>query len=129
MRPVVLAALLVHSRIATLLAKVATGDPSVFPAQQALHAATLAGARALGLDREIGSLAAGKEADIVAVDLSVLDATPCYDPVSHLVNAVGREQVTDVWVAGRRVVSDRRLATADESSIVARARLWQERLQ
>jgi 5-methylthioadenosine/S-adenosylhomocysteine deaminase len=116
-------------RVATLLAKVAAGDPSVLPAQQALHAATLAGARALGLDRDIGSLVAGKQADVVAVDLSPIDATPCYDPVSHLVHAVGREAVTDVWVAGRRVVSNRALTTADEGSIIARARLWQERLR
>jgi 5-methylthioadenosine/S-adenosylhomocysteine deaminase len=116
-------------RIAALLAKVATGDPSALPAQQALCAATLSGARALGLDREIGSLVAGKQADVIAVDLSALEAIPCYDPISHLVHAVGREAVTDVWVAGRRVVSGRALTTADEASIVARARLWQERLQ
>ena len=116
-------------RLAALLAKVATGDPSVLPAQQALHAATLAGARALGLDHEIGSLAPGKQADIVAVDLSALDATPCYDPVSHLVHAVGREAVTDVWVAGHRVVVSRALTMADEAEILARARSWQERLQ
>ena len=116
-------------RIASLLAKVATGDPSALSAPQALCAATLSGARALGLDREIGSLVAGKQADVIAVDLSALDAIPCYDPISHLVHAVGREAVTDVWVAGRRVVSGRALTTADEASIVARARLWQERLQ
>lgn len=116
-------------RLASLLAKVATGDPSVLPAAQALHAATLSGARALGLDREIGSLVPGKQADMVAVDLSALDASPCYDPVSHLVHVVGREAVTDVWVGGRRVVESRTLTTADETEIVARARGWQERLQ
>jgi 5-methylthioadenosine/S-adenosylhomocysteine deaminase len=116
-------------RIAALLAKVASGDPSMLPAQQVLGAATLAGARALGLEREIGSLVAGKQADIVAVDLSALDALPCYDPVSHLVHAVGREAVTDVWVAGRRVVAHRALQTADEAALAASARLWQERLQ
>lgn len=116
-------------RAAALLAKVATGDAAVLPAEQALRAATLCGARALGLDRDIGSLVPGKQADIVAVDLSLLDATPCYDPVSHLVHAVGRESVTDVWVAGQRVVAGRVLTTADEASIVARARAWQERLQ
>jgi 5-methylthioadenosine/S-adenosylhomocysteine deaminase len=116
-------------RMAALLAKVATGDPSTLPAQQALAAATLAGARALGLDRDIGSLVAGKQADIVAVDLSALDALPCYDPVSHLVHAVGREAVTDVWVAGKRVVAQRALQTADEAELAASARLWQERLQ
>jgi 5-methylthioadenosine/S-adenosylhomocysteine deaminase len=116
-------------RVAALLAKVATGDPSALPAQQALNAATLGGARALGLDRDIGSLAVGKYADLIAVDLSALAATPCYDPISHLVHAVGREAVSDVWVAGRRVVSDGALTTGDEAAIVARARLWQQRLQ
>ena len=116
-------------RIAALLAKAATGDPAVLPAHEVLHAATLAGARALGLDGRIGSLVAGKEADVIAVDLSALEALPCYDPVSHLVHAVGREAVTDVWVAGARVVADRVLLTADEAAIKATARLWQERLQ
>jgi len=116
-------------RIAALLAKVATGDPSVLPARQALEVATLGGARALGLDEVIGSLVPGKLADVVAVDFSALDLSPCYDPVSHLVHAVGRDAVTDVWVAGRRIVSNRALATADEAAIAARARSWQERLQ
>ena len=121
--------LFAEMRIASLLAKVATGDPSALPAQRVLGAATLAGARALGLERDIGSLAAGKFADVIAVDLSALDATPCYDPISHLVHAVGRDAVSDVWVAGRRVVSARTLTSADEASIAARARLWQERLR
>jgi len=116
-------------RTAALLAKVATGDPSALPAQQALGAATLSGARALGLNERIGSIVAGKEADVIAVDLSGSSATPCYDPVSHLVHAVGREAVTDVWVAGRRVVANRVLQTADEAAIVASARLWQERMK
>jgi 5-methylthioadenosine/S-adenosylhomocysteine deaminase len=116
-------------RAAALLAKVAAGDPAVLPAQQVVCAATLSGARALGLDREIGSLVAGKFADVVAVDLSTLDALPCYDPVSHVVHAVGREAVTDVWVAGKRVVAHRKLQTADEAALAATARLWQERLR
>src|SRR4029434_682274 len=99
------------------------------PAQSVLRAATLGGAKALGLDRKVGSLLPGKEADIVAVDLSGIDAVPCYDPVSHLVHALGRDAVTDVWVAGRRVVADPARTTADEGGIVRRARYWQERLQ
>ena len=71
----------------------------------------------------------GKEADIVAVDLSGVDAVPCYDPVSHLVHAVGRDAVTDVWVGGRRVVENHVLTTVDEGAIVARARIWQDKLQ
>jgi len=116
-------------RVAALLAKVATGNPSVWPAQQALTAATLSGARALGLDGQIGSLVPGKQADLIAVDLSGSNAEPCYDPVSHLVHAVGREAVTDVWVGGRRIVEGRVLQTADEAAIGAAARLWQERLK
>ena len=116
-------------RLASLLAKVTSGDAAAFPAHDALHAATLGGARALGLDRTMGSLLPGKEADIVAVDLSGVDAVPCYDPVSHLVHAVGRDAVTDVWVGGKRVVAGRALTTVDEAAIVARARLWQERMQ
>jgi len=116
-------------RIAALLAKASTGDPSAWPAQQALNAATLSGARALGLDAETGSLVPGKQADMITVDLSGSAAEPCYDPVSHLVYAVGREAVTDVWVAGRRIVDSRVLQTADEAAIGAAARLWQERLK
>jgi len=116
-------------RLATLLAKVQTGNAAALPAEDAIRAATLGGARALGLDRTIGSLEPGKDADLVAVDLSGVAAIPCYDPVSHLVHAVGREAVTDVWVAGRRVVAHRVLESTDEGAIVSRARYWQERLQ
>lgn len=116
-------------RLAALLAKVATGDPAVLPARAALHAATLGGARALGLDHLIGSLVPGKQADVVAVDFGGVDAVPCYDPVSHLVYATGREAVTDVWVAGKRILADRILTMVDEGAIIARARLWQERLR
>ncbi len=116
-------------RLAALLAKVAAHDAAAFPARQVLHAATLGGACALGLERTLGSLVPGKAADIVAVDLSGIDALPCYDPVSHLVHAVGRDAVTDVWVGGRRVVANRALTTVDEGAIVSRARVWQGKLQ
>ena len=81
------------------------------------------------LEQDIGSLIVGKRADVIAVDLGSPEAEPCYDPVSHLVHVAGREAVTDVWVDGRRVVAERRLATVDEADVVARARSWQERLQ
>jgi 5-methylthioadenosine/S-adenosylhomocysteine deaminase len=121
--------LFAEMRLAALLAKVATGDPAALPAADVLRAATLGGAQALGLDADLGSLVPGKCADAVAVDLSSLEATPCYDPVSHLVHVVGREAVTDVWVGGNRVVADRVLTTIDTAALCARARLWQERLQ
>jgi 5-methylthioadenosine/S-adenosylhomocysteine deaminase len=115
-------------RTASLLAKVATRDAAALPAQTVLRMATHGGATALGLETRIGSLTPGKEADIVAVELSGLDTTPVYDPVSHLVNVAGREHVTDVWIAGERIVDARRLTTQDEGALVARARTWQQRL-
>jgi 5-methylthioadenosine/S-adenosylhomocysteine deaminase len=120
--------LFAEMRMASLLAKVATGDAASLPAAQVLRMATLSGACALGMDAAIGSLSPGKHADAVAVDLSGIDALPVYDPVSHLVNVAGREQVTDVWVAGERIVHGRRLATIDEPAVAARARAWQQRM-
>jgi 5-methylthioadenosine/S-adenosylhomocysteine deaminase len=87
-------------RLASLLAKVATGDAAALAAASVLRMATRGGAAALGLDARIGTLAPGKEADVVAVELSGLETIPVYDPVSHLVNVAGREHVTDVWVGG-----------------------------
>jgi len=115
-------------RVASLLAKVATGDASALPAPRVLRMATLDGAAALGLDARIGSLAAGKEADVVAVRLADVETLPLYDPVSQLVNAAGREHVTDVWVAGERVVAERQLTKIDVDALVGRARMWQARL-
>ena len=121
--------LFAEMRIASLLAKVSTHDAAALPAPTALRMATLGGAFALGLDREIGSLAIGKQADAVAVDVSSIDELPMYDPVSHLVHVAGREHVTDVWIAGERVVDGRRLTTIDETAVSTRARAWQQRLQ
>jgi 5-methylthioadenosine/S-adenosylhomocysteine deaminase len=116
-------------RIAALLAKVGSGDPSVLSVQETLACATLGGARALGLDAKIGSLVPGKHADVIAVDLGTPAMLPCYDPLSHLVHVAGRECVTDVWIEGERIVADRQLVTVDEAPIAARARAWQERLK
>ena len=115
-------------RIASLLAKVSTGDAAAVPAAQALRMATIGGARALSLDASIGSLEPGKQADIIAVDLAALDDAPVYDPVSHLVHVASRERVTDVWVAGERVVHARALVRLDEGALAARAALWRGRL-
>ena len=112
-----------------LLAKVASGDAATMPAGLALRMATLDGAVALGLDAAIGSLMPGKQADAIAVDLAAFQHAPCYDPVSHLVHVVGRDQVTDVWIAGKRIVSGGALVTLDATELAARARLWQDRMQ
>ncbi|MEP7330145.1 MAG: amidohydrolase family protein, partial [Betaproteobacteria bacterium] len=115
-------------RLASLLAKVATGNAANVPAAQALQMATLGGARALGLDASIGTLEVGKLADIVAVDLDGVATSPVYDPVSHLVHAAGRECVTDVWVGGARIVAERVLQTVDTHTLLHRTRTWQRKL-
>ena len=116
-------------RLAALIAKVAASDAAAVPAAAALRMATLAGAQALGQEHLIGSLEAGKQADVIAVDLGGAAGVPCYDPVSHLVHVVGRDQVSDVWIDGERRVADQRLTSLDEAAIVARAGAWRERLQ
>jgi 5-methylthioadenosine/S-adenosylhomocysteine deaminase len=116
-------------RLAALLAKGASGNAQAMPAHAALHAATLGGARALGLDARIGSLVPGKAADLAAVDLRGVELQPIYDPVSHLIYAAGREHVTDVWVAGQRVVNALQLARLDLPRLESSARLWQNRLR
>lgn len=120
--------LFAEMRLASLLAKVTTGDASALPAATVLAMATIGGARALGIDALAGSLLPGKRADAVAVDFSSPALAPCYDPVSHLVHAAGREQVTDVWIDGEARVADRRLVSLDPAALAARAALWQDRL-
>ena len=98
------------------------------PAHEVLRMATLGGARALGIDEQVGSLLPGKAADIVAIDLRAPETQPLYDPVSQLVYAAGREHVDHVWVAGRHLLNERRCLTLDSTAIVARAREWQQRI-
>jgi len=115
-------------RTASLLAKSVAGDPSVLPAAQALEIATLGGARALGMEASIGSLETGKDADVVAIDLSPPETSPVYNPISQIVYSASTHQVTDAWVAGRRVLEDRRLLTIDEAAVSARAEEWRRRI-
>lgn len=116
-------------RLAALLAKATSSDAAALPARQALRMATLNGAKALGLDRRIGSLVPGKAADICAVDLSGINMQPCYDPISHLVYAAGREQVSHVWIAGKCCVTSNRLCAVAENDLKNPARLWQNKLE
>ena len=116
-------------RTAALLAKGASGDASVLGAHEALRMATLEGARALGLDDRIGSLVPGKLADIAAIELSAPETLPCFDPVSDLVYAAGREHVTHAWVAGVACLAGRRLLRLDEDEIRAKAAWWRQRIR
>jgi 5-methylthioadenosine/S-adenosylhomocysteine deaminase len=115
-------------RMTALLAKAVSGDASAIPAHTALRMATLNGARALGLDADIGSLEPGKWADITAIRLDRIETQPLFDPVSDLVYAASRHQVRDVWVGGRRLLKDRQLTTLDIEDISRKARLWREKL-
>ena len=115
-------------RTAALVAKARSNDASVVSAYEALRMATIEPAQALGLDGQVGTLEAGKRADVIAVRLDAVETQPCYDVMSHLVYAAGRENVTHAWVDGEARLEDRRLTTLDEADLVAKARWWQGRI-
>ncbi|MBT2969424.1 MAG: N-ethylammeline chlorohydrolase [gamma proteobacterium symbiont of Ctena orbiculata] len=120
--------MLSEMRSAALLTKGVANNASALPAAKALSMATINGARALGLQQETGSLEPGKSADLVAVDLHRINTLPVYHPISQLVYAAGREQVTHVWVAGRHLVSEGSLTTLDLQQLAARSKDWRERI-
>ena len=120
--------LFAEMRLAALLAKGVANQADVLPAHQALAMATLMPAKALGLDGEIGSLEVGKMADIVAVDLASVATTPCYDVISHLVYAAGREHVSHVWVGGELLLADGTLTQLDEQEIIVKAQYWRRKI-
>jgi len=116
-------------RLAALLAKGSGGDATALPAHTVLEMATVRAARALGLENRIGTLTPGKCADMAAVNLGALDLTPCYDPLSHLVYAAGREHVSHVWVNGELLVENGRLTRLDTRELAAKAAYWKERIR
>ncbi|MDR6578461.1 TRZ/ATZ family hydrolase [Pseudomonas extremaustralis] len=120
--------LLGETRTAAMLAKAVAGSATALDAHRALRMATLNGARALGLESEIGSLEVGKAADIVAFDLSGLAQQPIYDPVSQLIYATGRDCVKHLWVAGKQLLDDRQLTRMDEQQLTATAIAWGRRI-
>ncbi|BBF84003.1 S-adenosylhomocysteine deaminase [Aquitalea magnusonii] len=120
--------MLSETRLAALLAKVGTLDPTAVPAATAIRMATLNGAKALGIADKVGSVKVGKQADLIAIDLSALETAPAFDPVSHVVYAAGREQVSHVWVKGRALLAQRQLTTLDEAALKARGEDWRNRI-
>ena len=120
--------LLEEMQTAALLAKAVSGNAEALPATSALEMATLGGARALGLDGEIGSLTPGKAADFVALDLSAANTQPVYDPASQVTYSCKSSQISDVWVRGKALMEAGRLAWDDEDDILARAREWGARI-
>ncbi|MCK9800165.1 TRZ/ATZ family hydrolase [Pseudomonas sp. MAFF 302030] len=120
--------LLGETRTAALLAKAVAGSATALDAHRALRMATLNGARAMGLESEVGSLEVGKAADLVAFDLSGLAQQPIYDPVSQLIYATGRDCVKHLWVAGKQLLDDHRLTRLDEEQLCATASAWGRRI-
>ena len=116
-------------RLAALLAKGVSGNAAAVPAHTALHMATLAGAKALGLENQIGSIVPGKSADLCAIDINDDQLTPCYDVISHLVYSAGREYVSDVWVAGKPRLVDGKLLGTTEIELKNLAALWQNQIR
>jgi 5-methylthioadenosine/S-adenosylhomocysteine deaminase len=108
-------------RQASFLAKLSTRDPTAVSAQTALDLATIGGARALQMDRLIGSLEPGKRADVITVSVSAARQTPLYDPVSHLVYATRGDDVRTTIVDGKVLMKDRHVRTLDRASVIAEA--------
>ncbi|MYB33704.1 MAG: TRZ/ATZ family hydrolase [Gammaproteobacteria bacterium] len=115
-------------RTASLFAKIVSKSAKSLDAYTTLRIATLNGARALNLDHEIGSVEIGKSADLVALDLSHPATQPCYNPASQIVYSASRDQVTDVWIAGKRLLKEGSLTTIDEQQSIAVAREWRDRI-
>lgn len=115
-------------RQAGLLAKVSSGNAQNLTAYELLRMATLNGATALGLGDQIGSIQTGKLADLCAIRLDSVETSPCYDPISHLVYAAGREQVSHVWVNGDLLVENGTLCRYDTTQLLEIIKLWQNKL-
>lgn len=120
--------LLCETRTAALLAKAVAQSASAMDAHRALRMATLNGARALGLDGQIGSLEVGKLADLTAFDFNDLSVQPVYDPVSQLIYAAARNCVAHVWVGGKQLVKNRQLLRMDEQKIIDKSREWAKKI-
>lgn len=117
-----------ETKTAAQLAKAVAQDAAALNAAEALRAATLGGARALGMDALIGTLEPGKQADIACISFDSIEGQPMFEAISQIVYATGRHQVSDVWIAGKRKLAERRLVDMDEAGIIANARQWGARI-
>jgi len=120
--------LLAESRSAALLAKGFAADPCVLNALETLEMLTINGAKALGMEHQLGSVEAGKLADLCAIRLDSLQTTPMYDVVSHLIYAASSQQVSHVWVGGRMLLQDQQFLYIDTGDIMQRANDWAKRI-
>lgn len=116
-------------RQAAFLHKHASGDPRAMPATVALELATIGGARALGLDKLVGSIEVGKKADLIVVSMDAARQVPAYDPVSHLVYVTRGDDVKTTIVNGRVLMRDGRVLTLDEAAVIRDARAMGEKVR
>jgi 5-methylthioadenosine/S-adenosylhomocysteine deaminase len=114
--------------LAAKLQKISRMDPRALPAAQVVEMATIGGARALHLEKRIGSLEAGKRADLIIVDTSAPHATPMYNVYSELVFALKATDVRTVVIAGRVIMDERKMLTLNEDEILQKAREYQKRI-
>lgn len=115
-------------RLASLLAKGTSGDASKLPAFQTLQMATINGARALGMDEQLGTLESGKLADIIAINLDQPNTQPVYNVISTLVYSAHSGQVSHVWVHGQLLVEDGQLTRIDKKQLLDTTREWGKRI-
>lgn len=120
--------MLSEMRTASLLAKAVANNASALTAMESLAMATINGAKTLDIDKHTGSLELGKSADIAAVEMSALNALPMYDPVAYLAYTNCSHQVTDVWVAGERLLAASVLQTIDEDELRKTTANWQVKI-
>ncbi len=115
--------------LAAKLQKVTTGDPRNVPATAAFEMATIRGARALGMEKEIGSLEPGKRADVISIRLDRPNSVPLYNVYSHMVYALKGSDVEDVMVNGKLVVREGQALTLNAAAIMAKARQYRDEVQ
>jgi len=115
-------------RTASLIAKTIANNAKALPAMQALEMATINGAKALNAQDQIGSLEIGKAADIIAIDLNNIATKPVYDPISTIVYSACREQISDVWVAGKARVRNHTLVDVNLDQILSKADQWANKI-
>ena len=116
-------------RFAALLHKHASVDPRALSARTALEMATIRGARALGMDKRLGSLEPRKYADLITVSTAGARQTPMYDPLSHLVYVMRGDDVVNTIVNGQVLMRDRRVLTLDEKAVLAEGRAWIDKVR
>jgi len=115
-------------KTAALLAKAVAGDATTLDAWTTLKMATLDGAKALGLEDELGSLEPGKLADIAAIRMDEIESQPIYHPLSQLVYTRTGHKVSHVWVNGEILLNDRQFTRLDQDRVIATTRSWQAKI-